>query len=37
MNWTGHEARYVVLVTDAGARDADDPLSSTGLGTASLR
>ena len=37
MNWTGHEARYVVLVTDAGARGADDPLSSTGLGTASLR
>ena len=37
INWTGHEARYVVLVTDAGARDADDPLSSTGLGTASLR
>jgi hypothetical protein len=37
MNWTGFEARYVVLVTDAGARGADDPLSSTGLGTASLR
>jgi len=37
MNWTGHDARYVVLVTDAGARDADDPLSSTGLGAASLR
>ena len=37
INWTGHEARYVVLVTDAGARGADDPLSSTGLGTASLR
>lgn len=37
MDWTGHDARYVVLVTDAGARDADDPLSSTGLGTASLR
>jgi serine/threonine-protein kinase PpkA len=37
MDWTGHDARYVVLVTDAGARDANDPLSSTGLGTASLR
>ena len=37
MNWTGHEARYVVLITDAGARGADDPLSSTGLGSASLR
>jgi len=31
INWAGHDARYIVLVTDAGARDADDPLSSTGL------
>jgi len=37
MNWNGHDARYIVLVTDAGARGDDDPLSSTGLGTASLR
>ena len=37
MNWAGHDARYIVLVTDAGARDADDPLSSTGLGAAGLR
>ena len=37
MNWTGRNARYVVLITDAGARDADDPLSSTSLGAASLR
>ncbi len=37
VNWTDHDARYIVLVTDAGARDADDPLSSTGLGAASLR
>jgi hypothetical protein len=37
MNWAGHDARYIVLVTDAGARDADDPLSSTRLGAASLR
>ena len=37
MDWTGHDARYVVLVTDAGARGANDPLSSTGLDTASLR
>ena len=37
MNWTGHNARYVVLITDAGARDADDPLSSTDMGAASLR
>jgi hypothetical protein len=31
VNWAGHDARYIVLVTDAGARAADDPLSSTGL------
>jgi len=37
MDWSGHDARYIVLVTDAGARDANDPLSSTGLGAASLR
>ena len=37
MDWRGHDARYIVLVTDAGARDADDPFSSTGLGAASLR
>jgi hypothetical protein len=37
MDWTGHDARYVVLVTDAGARGANDPLSSTELGAASLR
>ena len=37
MNWSGQDARYVVLITDAGARDAGDPLSSTGLGAASLR
>jgi serine/threonine-protein kinase PpkA len=37
MNWSGHDARYVVLITDAGARDAGDPFSSTGLGAASLR
>lgn len=37
MNWSGHDARYVVLITDAGARDAGDPFSSTGMGAASLR
>jgi serine/threonine-protein kinase PpkA len=31
VDWAGHDARYIVLVTDAGAREADDPLSSTGL------
>jgi serine/threonine-protein kinase PpkA len=37
MNWKGYAARYIVLVTDAGPRDANDPLSSTGLGSESLR
>jgi hypothetical protein len=37
MNWKGYAARYIVLVTDAGPRDANDPLSSTGLGAESLR
>lgn len=37
IDWKGHDARYIVLVTDAGARDAGDPLSSTGLDTARLR
>ena len=37
IDWSGHDARYIVLVTDAGAREANDPLSSTGLGAASLR
>ena len=33
----GPFARYVILITDAGPRLADDPLSSTGLDTAALR
>ncbi|WP_419603187.1 vWA domain-containing protein [Thiolapillus sp.] len=37
MGWQGHDARYIVLITDAGAREGDDPLSTTGLGTAALR
>ncbi len=37
LDWSDYEARYIVLITDAGARDADDPLSSTGMGTESLR
>ena len=32
-----YAARYVVLITDAGARSADDPLSSTGLNEDKLR
>jgi hypothetical protein len=37
VDWSAHEARYIVLITDAGARDADDPLSSTGMGSERLR
>lgn len=37
MDWTGHEARYIVLVTDASARPGDDPMSATGLSAESLR
>lgn len=37
MGWQGHDARYIVLITDAGAREGGDPLSTTGLGTAALR
>ena len=37
IDWSGHDARYIVLVTDAGAREANDPLSSTGLDAARLQ
>ncbi len=37
ISWSGIDARYIVLVTDAGARDADDPLSSTGLSARDLQ
>ncbi|MDX1561797.1 MAG: vWA domain-containing protein [Gammaproteobacteria bacterium] len=37
IDWGNHFARYVVLITDAGPRLGDDPLSATGLGTAALR
>ena len=37
MDWESHAARYLVLVTDAGPRDASDPLSSTGLDAAGLQ
>lgn len=36
MDWNGHAARYIVLITDAGPREADDPLSSTGLSARQL-
>ena len=37
LDWSNYQARYIVLVTDAGARDAGDPLSTTGLDAESLR
>jgi len=36
INWSNFFARYIILITDAGPRLADDPLSSTGLDTAEL-
>jgi serine/threonine-protein kinase PpkA len=37
MDWKNHHARYVVLITDAGARGEKDPLSSTGMTAEGLR
>jgi hypothetical protein len=37
INWRGQDARYVVLITDAGPREAGDPLSGTGMSSAALR
>ncbi len=37
MDWSNKTARYVVLITDAGARGEDDPLSSTGMTAEGLR
>ncbi len=36
MDWTPYAARYIVLITDAGARGANDPLSSSRLNAARL-
>ncbi|WP_456385717.1 vWA domain-containing protein [Profundibacter sp.] len=36
MNWEGFDARFIVLVTDAGPRVAGDPLSATGLNAVGL-
>ena len=36
-NWTEFDARYVVLITDAGPRDSHDSLSTTGLSAQALR
>ncbi len=37
MDWEGHAARYIVLVTDARPRGPDDPLSTTGKSAEQLR
>lgn len=37
IDWSHFGARYVVLITDAGAIDADNKLSSTGLGAKQIR
>ena len=36
MNWEGYNARFIVLVTDAGPRVENDPLSATGLSAKGL-
>ena len=36
MDWTPHAARYIVLITDAGAREAKDPLSFSRMDAARL-
>jgi hypothetical protein len=37
VDWTPYGGRYVVLITDAGTRDATDPRSSTRLGIEQMR
>jgi hypothetical protein len=37
VDWRDYYARFVVVITDAGPRDATDPLSATGLDAASLQ
>ncbi|MEA3410679.1 MAG: vWA domain-containing protein [Pseudomonadota bacterium] len=37
IDWSGYEARYVVLITDAGARPGHDPLGSTGMNADALQ
>jgi len=37
VNWSGFGARYIVLITDAGAIDGDDELSGTGLNAEQVR
>ncbi len=37
IDWTGYYAKYIILISDAGPRVENDPLSATGLGSATLR
>ena len=37
IDWSGYYAKYIILISDAGPRIEDDPLSATGLDTVSLR
>jgi serine/threonine-protein kinase PpkA len=36
-DWSGFDARYVILITDAGPRDSNDSLGATGLSAEALR
>ena len=36
-NWTDFDARYIVLITDAGPRESHDALGATGLSAQALR
>ena len=37
IDWRGYDGRFVILISDAGAREAKDPLSKTKLGAERLR
>ncbi|MEO5342515.1 MAG: VWA domain-containing protein [Gammaproteobacteria bacterium SHHR-1] len=37
ISWGNFQARYMILITDAGAREGSDPLSGTGMSAQSLR
>lgn len=37
VDWSDYYARFIVVITDAGPRDATDPLSATGLDAGSLQ
>ena len=37
VDWSDYYARFIVVITDAGPRDASDPLSATGLDAGSLQ